>query len=439
MTPRILLAATSSWFATARLATAFMSAGCAVEVVCPLGHPATRSRAMHPYLFFAPLHSIGAAIRAARPDLIIPCDDLARSHMVRLYGRPERMGASVGAWRTLLEDSLGEPSMMSVPTARSELIALAQELGMRAPTMVVVRTREELRTWLRERPFPAVLKTDESYGGRGVRIVGSPTEADHAWRALSTPPSPARAIKRAFVNRDMNYIVPCLRRTRPVVNAQTFVSGRDANCTVACWKGTILGSVTAVVLETVGMLGPASVIRLIENREIAAAVEVIVGRLKLSGLIGLDFILEERTGHAHLIELNPRATQICHLSLGTGRDLLGPLRAVLSGEPLRRTVPVTERDVIALFPQEWLRDSTSAFLRTAYHDVPWDEPDLLRRCLTETIEVRAWARLSHAARITRRGILAERHEKRLRTFGGPMRDRRAAIAARRRRAEIDWT
>ena len=307
MTPRILLAATSSWFATARLATAFVSAGCAVEVVCPLGHPATRSRAVptvHPYLFFAPLHSIGAAICAARPDLIIPCDDLARSHMVRLYGRPERMGASVGAWRTLLEDSLGEPSMMSVPRARSELIALAQELGMRAPTTAVVRTREELRTWLREHPFPAVLKTDESYGGRGVRIVGSPTEADHAWRALSTPPSPGRTIKRAVVNRDMNYVVPCLRRTRPVVNAQTFVSGRDANCTVACWKGTILGRVTAVVLETVGMLGPASVIRLIENREIAAAVEVIVRRLNLSELIGLDFILEERTGHAHLIEMN---------------------------------------------------------------------------------------------------------------------------------------
>src|ERR1700694_30374 len=95
MTPRILLVATSPWFATARIAAAFVSAGCAVEVVCPLGHPATRSRAVptaHPYLFFAPLHSIGAAIRAARPDLIIPCDDLARSHMIRLYGPPRAYG-----------------------------------------------------------------------------------------------------------------------------------------------------------------------------------------------------------------------------------------------------------------------------------------------------------------------------------------------------------
>ena len=139
--------------------------------------------------------------------------------------------------------------MMSVPTARSELIALAQEFGMRAPTTAVARTREGLRTWRRKHPFLAVLKTDESSGGRGGRIVGSPTEADHAWRALSTPPSPQSDPDLPSVPGD-----------------------------------------------------------------------------------GSRFV---------------------------------PLRAVLSGEPLRRTVPVTERDVIALFPQEWRRDSTSAFLRTA--------------------------------------------------------------------------
>ena len=394
MTPRILLAATSCWCATARLATAFVSAGCEVEVICPLGHPATKSRAvppMHPYLFFAPLWSIGAAMRAVRPDLIIPCDDLARSQLVSLYGRALRTSGSVAAWRSLLEDSLGAPSTMSVPTARSDLIALARALEIRAPATAVVRTRGELTRWLAEHPFPAVLKTDESYGGRGVRIIGSPAEADDAWRALRTPPSPARAIKRAIVNRDMNYIVPCLRGTRSVVNAQRFVAGQDANCTVACWRGTTLGSVTVAVLETVGALGPASVIRLIENREITAAVERIVRQLKLSGLIGLDFILEEGTGHAHLIEMNPRATQICHLPLGTGGDLLGALRAALSGEPPRRKVAATERDVIALFPQEWLRDPASEFLRTAHHDVPWDEPELLRRCL------RRPSRLAHGS------------------------------------------
>ena len=435
MKPRILLAATSCWFSTARLATAFTRAECHVAVVCPLGHPVAQTRAasaIHPYLFFAPLRSIEAAIWASQPDLIIPCDDLARSHLVRLHGHAARRGGSAEAGGTVLEDSLGDPSTMVVPTARSELMALAHQQGVRAPATAVVGTRDELTTWLAANPLPAVLKTDESHGGRGVRIVDSLTEADRAWRALRTPPSPGRAVKRAIVNRDTNYVIPCLRRSRPVVNAQRFVSGRDANCTVACWKGTILGSVTGVVLETVGSLGPASVIRLIDNQEMSSAAEAIVRRLKLSGLIGFDFILEERTGAAHLIEMNPRATQICHLSLGTRRDLLGPLRAVLAGEPLRPTVPVTDSDVIALFPQEWLRDSRSAFLRTAYHDVPWDEPGLLRRCLTETIEFRVWCRLSAAARATRVWLAGAS-----RKGAGRAEDPRAPIVARPGHADAD--
>ena len=121
-------------------------------------------------------------------------------------------------------------------------------------------------------------------------------------------------------------------------------------------------------------------------------------QLRLSRLIGLDFILEDGTGHAHLIEMNARATKICHMQLGTDRDLLAPLRAILSGEAPRETVPLTKGDVIALFPQERLRYSTSKFLSSGYHDIPWAEPDLLRECLTDTIEFRAWSRLSKAAR-----------------------------------------
>ena len=435
MRPRVLLAATSCWFSTARLAIALARAECDVEINCPFGHPVTHRRAgskIHPYLFFAPLRSIASAIAAARPDAIIPCDDLARSHMVRLYGRLGRGGASAEAERTVLRNSLGEASMMSVPNGRSELMALAHQLGVRAPATAPVHRREDLTKWFVENPLPVVLKTDGSFGGRGVRIADSLVDADHAWRALRTPPSAGRAIKRAIVNRDTSYVVPWLRRTRPVVNAQRFVSGRDANCTVACWKGTMLACITAVVLETVDSLGPASVVRVIDNQEMSDAAAAIVSRLKLSGLIGFDFILDEPTGAAYLIEMNPRATQICHLPLGMDRDLLRPLRAVLAGEPLLRpAVPVTENDVIALFPQEWLRDSQSAFLTTAYHDVPWEEPDLLRRCLTETIEFRAWCRLSAAARATR-AWLADAKRKGLGRPDG----RRAAIENRTGHADV---
>ena len=51
---------------------------------------------------------------------------------------------------------------------------------------------------------------------------------------------------------------------------------------------------------------------------------------------------------------------------------------------------VTEKDTIALFPQEWTRDSESTFLQTAYHDVPWEEPELIRDCVNHRRKQSSW-------------------------------------------------
>jgi hypothetical protein len=120
---------------------------------------------------------------------------------------------------------------------------------------------------------------------------------------------------------------------------------------------------------------------LIEHPEMAAASESIARRFKLSGLHGLDFMLEAHTGNAHLIEINPRSTQVGHLSFGLERDLPAALYAALTGKEVQPTPKVTENDTIALFPQEWARDPNSEFLQSAYHDVPWEEPQLIRSCV----------------------------------------------------------
>jgi hypothetical protein len=51
---------------------------------------------------------------------------------------------------------------------------------------------------------------------------------------------------------------------------------------------------------------------------------------------------------------------------------------------------VTENDTIALFPQEWIRDPHSSFLRSAYHDIPWEEPELVRDCATNRRKQSSW-------------------------------------------------
>ena len=78
-----------------------------------------------------------------------------------------------------------------------------------------------------------------------------------------------------------------------------------------------------------GSSGHATVVRLIDNAEMSAAAEKIARRLNFSGMHGFDFMLEAHTGNAYLIEINPRSTQVGHLTLGLGRDI--PAALYLSG------------------------------------------------------------------------------------------------------------
>jgi len=130
--------------------------------------------------------------------------------------------------------------------------------------------------------------------------------------------------------------------------------------------------------------------RLVEHEEMLLAVGRMVRRLGLSGFCGFDFVLDAEPGSAWLIEINPRATQVGHLNLGGGRDLPAALYAALSGTTLQSAPKVTEKDAIALFPQEWIRDPQSAFLRSAYHDVPWQEPALVRHCVSNREKQSGW-------------------------------------------------
>jgi hypothetical protein len=193
-----------------------------------------------------------------------------------------------------------------------------------------------------------------------------------------------------LIVRDMTLFWPSLLRRRYVVNAQAFVEGREATSAIACWKGAVMASLHFEVLKKQDAGGPSTVLRLIENAEMSAAAEKMVRRLDLSGLHGFDFMLEAQTGNPYLIEINPRATQVGHLTLGPGRDLPAALYAAVTGEGIQTAPRVTEKDTIALFPQEWVRNPASAFLRSSYHDVPWEEPELVRVCVRRRGNQTSW-------------------------------------------------
>jgi hypothetical protein len=391
--PTVLIATTSQWFSTARLAMALADAGCVVDAVCPPQHPLRTTslvRQIHAYHGLRPVHSFAEAISASKPDLIVPGDDLSTQHLHKLYQRACRNPKAKSPVCAVIERSLGAPESFPVVYARTTVLELAKAEGVRVPKTAVIANLVDLRNWVDRVGLPTVLKADGTSGGEGVRVVCTMDEAEKALRRLQAPPMVAKALKWALVDQDMTLVLPTLLRRRSVVNAQVFVEGREATSLVACWKGTVLAGLHFEVLNKQNAAGPATVMRLVENPEMQAAAEKMVRRLNLSGLHGFDFMLEAGTENAYLIEINPRATQVGHLTLGPGRDLPAALHAAVSGKAYQAAPKLTEKDTIALFPGEWLRNPESTFLRSAYHDVPWREPGLVRACVRKPRKWSGW-------------------------------------------------
>jgi len=382
--PTVLVAATTLWFPTARMSMSLAEAGFDVAAVCPPRHPLSRTNAVQRiYLYrgLAPLLSLRRAICDAAPDLIVPGDDLATRHLHHLYQSERKRGQKGAEICALIERSFGSPESFAIVYERARFMTIAQEEGVRTPKSTAIANFDELRRWTSEMGFPVVLKSDGSSGGQGVRIAPTMADAERAFRTLQAPPLLARAAKRAVMDRDRTLVWPSLLRRRHSLNAQTFVDGREATSTIACWNGAVLAGLHFEVIQKRYAAGPATVVRFIENAEMSNAVEKIARRLNLSGFHGFDFMLESDTGRAYLVEINPRTTQVGHLTLGANRDLPAALYAAVSGSPVRLARKLTEKDVICLFPQEWMRDPASPFLKSGYHDVPWEEPDLMSACV----------------------------------------------------------
>jgi thioesterase domain-containing protein len=354
---RPMIFTTMRWFAAARLAHALAEAGFLVSACRPSAHALeivdglTSDRRLRRT---AQSRSLVAAIRAADPDIVLPDDERALVHLRRLNARFRHSDPKLAA---LVARSLGDEHRRSSITSRAGLAHEAQALGVSAPPTAKVATINSLRAWVAEHGLPMVLKTDGSWGGRGVMIVREAAQLKHAWRSVSSPPGLPRALKRLVVNLEAGTFLAWARRAKPVVNAQGFVAGREAIATVACLDGEVHQLVCLEVVQASEARGPATVVRVIEHPAMAEAARLLVRRLGLSGFCGFDFIIND-AGAAMLVELNPRVTPTCHL-LVEGDDLRGA--------------------TIALFPAELARSGSPDSVVRARVDVPSRAPLLRRR------------------------------------------------------------
>lgn len=381
MKPIILLITTRRWFSAARLAMTFSAAGCRVDIVCPSNHPAMLTRsiaARHPFRPLSPVRSLHFAIRKSLPDLLVPTDEIAVGYLHRLYQQASALDPDTSLFiRTLLTRSLGDPANYPALSSRTIFLSEAQAEGVLTLPTQDIADESALHRWLQVNPLPAVLKADGSSGGEGVKIVCTRREAVREWRKLRAPLGIARVLKKSGFDRDLHHIVPWISRRQRTVSIQRFISGQDSNIAVACWNGDVLGAISMDVLRAWRPKGPGALVELSQNDQMLKAARVLVRRFKLSGLCGFDFMTEDRTGRAYLIEINPRATQTCHLPYGIPRDLITSLVSALMGDPLPQINEARKRGIVSLFPLAWQSGVSTQMLESTVQDIPWEEPRLV--------------------------------------------------------------
>ena len=380
---KVLLTDTNRWALAARLAIGLSEAGCEVSAICPTpGHALLKTRAVQRtfnYSGFRPLESLIAAIDAVDPDLIVPSCDRGVEHLHELYALSQTQGPQGQRLAALIERSLGSPASHSIVGSRFELLALAREEGICVPRTARVDTAEQLESWSDHEAFPWVLKADGTWGGGGVKIVHSHGQIRSSFTQLDRMFRFRRALKRLFVNRDSFGLRPWWQRSRRPVSVQSYIHGRPANCAVVCWQGRVLAGIAVEVVASDGLTGPASIVRVVDNPEMMRAASRLAARLGVSGFFGLDFMIEEGTGAAYLIEMNPRITPLCHLRLGPGRDMPAALHAELTGQTSVQPPSMTDNEMIAYFPQAW--NGGRDLLSGCFHDIPQDEPELVQELL----------------------------------------------------------
>jgi predicted ATP-grasp superfamily ATP-dependent carboligase len=336
---------------------------------------------MHTYRTVNSSGALKAAILSASPDLIVPADDGVVWQLHALHkAHPEL--------RPLIERSIGPSTAYETIRNRSAFLQVAAALNVRIPSTTECHAEEDFV--LQGSTRPSVLKVDGTWGGNGVSIVASREEAVRQFRRLTQPISPALALKRWIIDSETLALWTWHKGPRHNAILQEFIVGKPANAMVACWEGRLLSIVSVEVLSSQGATGAATVVRTIRNDEIERAARVIATEFGLSGFFGLDFMIETATGFAYLIEINPRCTQLGHLQLPQQNDLAGALLGGITGQAVTTADECIHGDIIAFFPQAFEWDPSNPHIRHGFHDVPWEEANLVHELMRGSWPARRW-------------------------------------------------
>jgi hypothetical protein len=373
-----------------RLPKVLKAAGFKVGVVARAGSFLHAAGSVDRHFYFAAqrfapgvLWGIESACRKFVPEIIVPCDERGAA-LVRYWVAKEAAGnaALSPALRACLKRSLGALETLDQRSFKPETLRIARMAGVRVPEEVVAATHAEAVAAAERFGYPVMVKLAHGAGGRVVRLSPDRHWLDRQYLAYHrSVTSKIKQVRRKLLGRDWY-------PGSPAISIQARVSGRPAMSCAAALSGRTLAVITAFAEKTIHRDGPSCVVRLARHDGMIAATKTMIEAFGATGFISFDFIVDDE-GKEYLIECNPRPIQILHLGSLVGLDLARSFADALAGR-----IPPTPEVInggaatVALFPQEWRRQSASPALTEVYHDAPWDDPRLLKTIIDN--RMRRW-------------------------------------------------
>jgi glutathione synthase/RimK-type ligase-like ATP-grasp enzyme len=363
------------WPSSARLPKELDAAGLAVVAMCGSASPLRLTRyAAHVSVVTANTiaSELARLIVEYEPVGIIASDEISVRQLHR-FARDPRASEPM---RTLLRRSLGDPSGYSIVTSKSATANLAKELNITVPRQSQVHSIEEAMSFARDGGFPVILKRENTYGGIGSVVCTTQYQLINGYQGLVAPSWLRRGF-RAVARR--NTLARLKELSKEPILIQEFHEGQLVFSAAVADEGTMVAGLTALA-EVVfpAPTGSSAVIRAVDAPELLEISRALIAATRCSGFIGVDFIIARKSRRVYLLEINPRVTPLCHLGRPFGTDLCAAYAARFAKiVPIPPACPQAKVEAVALFPNEWMRDSTSPFLTAAHHDVPIDEPGLI--------------------------------------------------------------
>jgi predicted ATP-grasp superfamily ATP-dependent carboligase len=380
---RILLFALNNWLGAARLPAALHRAGFEVVVLCPGGSFMSMTRFVNRRLEMrgrveanAISKTIWQEVAEQGTTAIVPVDTRAVEFM-HAFAAAVQQGTfaqtpGVDKFQAALERSL--PPVEHLEAAREGAAghAAAVELGIPALPQARVTSVDEAITFAGEHGYPLVLKSGGG-GAGGAAALATPAGEEIA---ICTDEAELRAAHEKLT-MPLSHPPP---PPKPLV-IEVFVDGPQLSHVFVARGGRILAGLTRLKVKSYpNPHGPSSVVRVVDVPKVADHAARFAERVRYNGFGSLQCVVDPASKSPQFVEFNCRPVPMHHLGEeAVGIDWCKAWHAELDGQsPPTFAGPIFKRQV-ALFPQEWMRDPQSKYLTTnALHDVPWDDPGLLK-------------------------------------------------------------